>query len=223
MRLEKHFGSERFLVMVVSVLFMSQAIYLGLAVAMAVLLGLPSTMQGCAVGFSGVLFALKVVLSFQLPPHMQSMWGIPIHSRYAAWLELVLIQFIAPQASWVGHLAGILAGLAWVFVPRLLRKYKLVGPTTWVGGAGTGAHMRDGVLHRPNAAQRPTQHYSQAQARPQPPPQQQRQFVPTGYRDPSGQPPEHVGAHPSGPASARTHGPHMSAQQMREARLRHFG
>ena len=34
--------------------------------------------------------------------------------QYGAWAELVLIQLVTPNASFVGHLAGILAGLLYV-------------------------------------------------------------------------------------------------------------
>ena len=43
--------------------------------------------------------------------------GIPIGSKYAVWAELVLIQIISPNASFVGHLAGILVGLAHIYGP----------------------------------------------------------------------------------------------------------
>lgn len=36
--------------------------------------------------------------------------------QYGAWAELVLIQLVTPNASFVGHLAGILAGLLYVAV-----------------------------------------------------------------------------------------------------------
>jgi len=43
--------------------------------------------------------------------------GFPIWSKYAVWAELVLIQLISPNASFVGHLAGILVGLAYIHGP----------------------------------------------------------------------------------------------------------
>lgn len=38
-------------------------------------------------------------------------------SRWACWIELVVIQLIVPRASFTGHLAGILVGLAYVKGP----------------------------------------------------------------------------------------------------------
>ena len=40
--------------------------------------------------------------------------GIAVPLKYAAWLELVLISLITPNASFLGHLCGILAGLLYV-------------------------------------------------------------------------------------------------------------
>eukprot|EP00899_Mesostigma_viride_P012638 jgi/Mesvir1/21375/Mv20859-RA.1 len=71
--------------------------------------------QDCAVGFSGVLFALKVVLGHKLPHQRPyQVYGIPVAPRYAAWAELALIQLMLPNVSFLGHLSGILAGLMYV-------------------------------------------------------------------------------------------------------------
>ena len=43
--------------------------------------------------------------------------GIRFPTQYAAWLELVLISMISPNASFLGHLAGILAGYLYVHGP----------------------------------------------------------------------------------------------------------
>lgn len=42
---------------------------------------------------------------------------IPISSRYACWAELLLIQILVPNSSFIGHLAGILVGLLYVKTP----------------------------------------------------------------------------------------------------------
>lgn len=51
--------------------------------------------------FSGVIFALKVLTSENQDSGM----------KYAVWTELVLIYLLVPGSSFMGHLAGILAGL----------------------------------------------------------------------------------------------------------------
>ena len=41
--------------------------------------------------------------------------------RWLSWGELLVIQLIAPETSFLGHLAGILVGLAYVAPPHALR------------------------------------------------------------------------------------------------------
>lgn len=60
--------------------------------------------------FSGVLFALKVITTKESEPRMVNIGGILVPSRYAAWVELIAIHLLVPNASFMGHLAGILAG-----------------------------------------------------------------------------------------------------------------
>ena len=55
--------------------------------------------------FSGVLFALKVVTTHMLPPGITYVMGcLPVHSRIACWVELVVIQILVPNASFIGKL-----------------------------------------------------------------------------------------------------------------------
>ncbi|KAK0400772.1 hypothetical protein QR680_015443 [Steinernema hermaphroditum] len=75
-------------------------------------------MHQCAVGFSGVLFALKVVVNTMYPEENGLLLGfLPIPGKYVCWAELILIQMLTPNASFVGHLAGILVGLAYTSGP----------------------------------------------------------------------------------------------------------
>ncbi|GFR29590.1 rhomboid-related protein 4 [Trichonephila clavata] len=73
----------------------------------------------CAVGFSGVIFALKVLTTYYDSNFTHQVMGIPIivPARYAVWVELLLIQLFVPNASFFGHLAGILVGMAYVKGP----------------------------------------------------------------------------------------------------------
>ncbi|XP_047953097.1 rhomboid-like protein 14, mitochondrial [Salvia hispanica] len=68
-----------------------------------------------AVGFSGVLFAMKVVLYSQSDSYTY-VHGLIVPARYAAWAELVLIQMLVPGVSFLGHLGGILAGITYVYL-----------------------------------------------------------------------------------------------------------
>ena len=77
----------------------------------------------CAVGFSAVLFALKYVLNYNSPSTSNVMGVINVPTKFACWAELVLISVISPNASFVGHLAGIFAGILWT--QRLVLRQRL--------------------------------------------------------------------------------------------------
>lgn len=52
--------------------------------------------------------------------------GIQVNTRYATWLELALISLLVPNASFLGHLCGIMAGILYVEVPTVLYVLNLV-------------------------------------------------------------------------------------------------
>ncbi|CAN0522665.1 unnamed protein product, partial [Ectocarpus sp. 8 AP-2014] len=122
--LELTMGTQAFAGLLSFSLLASQTLMMFSAWVLLVVFDVPSPMHACAVGFSGVLFALKYVLSRRSPGSqcrvvacfpLQKMYaqvmGFSVHTRYATWLELVLISFIVPNASFLGHLCGILAGV----------------------------------------------------------------------------------------------------------------
>ena len=80
-------------------------------------------------GFSGVLFALKVLVNhFHADSHSATTntFGFDIPRKAAIWTELIIIQLLVPKASFLGHLAGILAGLVYLhgFYPiKLVYRY----------------------------------------------------------------------------------------------------
>uniref|UniRef100_A0A7S2TY11 Peptidase S54 rhomboid domain-containing protein n=1 Tax=Lotharella oceanica TaxID=641309 RepID=A0A7S2TY11_9EUKA len=112
-QLEQQFGTEEFIGMTLVLLGLSHSFYVAAAWIMYTLGISSSSMQTCAVGFSAVLFAYKVVLNFN-SPRMTNVYGISVPLKYACWLELVMISIITPNASFLGHLCGILAGLVYV-------------------------------------------------------------------------------------------------------------
>ncbi|GMN60048.1 hypothetical protein TIFTF001_029135 [Ficus carica] len=63
-----------------------------------------------AVGFSGVLFAMKVVLNSQCESYT-NMFGVIVPSHYTVWAELIPNQMLVPGVTFLGHLGGILAGI----------------------------------------------------------------------------------------------------------------
>lgn len=113
--LEKEMGSVRFLKLVIYSVVTSHLLVVLSALALDLLDCDKSVsgMQSCAVGFSAVLFSLKYV--WNVDSSGQSfIYGLSVPTKYAAWLELVVISIVTPNASFVGHLAGILSGYFYV-------------------------------------------------------------------------------------------------------------
>lgn len=118
--LERRFGSLKFLYITSVFIVLSSVMYLILAKLAGEIDERFETQ--CAVGFSGVLFALKVLTTYFDPNYSHLIMGIPIllPARYAVWAELILIQLLVPNVSFLGHLAGALVGLAYVTGPLKL-------------------------------------------------------------------------------------------------------
>ncbi|KAH6929463.1 hypothetical protein HPB50_000280 [Hyalomma asiaticum] len=74
----------------------------------------------CGIGFSGVIFALKVLNNVRYPGQSRSIFGIHVAlpSGFIVWLEPLLLQLITGNGSFVGHLAGALAGMVYLGVLR---------------------------------------------------------------------------------------------------------
>ncbi|KAL1441286.1 hypothetical protein MTO96_008703 [Rhipicephalus appendiculatus] len=65
------------------------------------------------IGFSGVIFAIKLLDNVKYPAQSRTIFGITVTlpSGYAVWLELLLVQLMAGNnCSFIAHLAGVLAG-----------------------------------------------------------------------------------------------------------------
>ena len=156
-QIELSAGSQIFAVMLSILLVLSHGLYI--IVGNLVGDNLPfGGAAGCAVGFSAVLFALKVVLNEGSGTH-SSVWGISVPTKYAAWLELVVASVISPRSSFLGHLCGILAGYIWVrgglgqkvgeLVPMLLRTNDRTNPT----GTAEAWYNPVGMMRRNNPNQ----------------------------------------------------------------------
>ncbi|XP_015790280.1 rhomboid-related protein 4 [Tetranychus urticae] len=116
--LEQRFGPFKFLYMLIIFTLSCNATYIGLYYCLSRLTGDYQYNSVCAIGFSGVIFALKVLTTYYWPVHAySSVYGIPVAARNAVWVELVFIQLVSPNASFIGHLSGILVGLAYVKGP----------------------------------------------------------------------------------------------------------
>lgn len=117
-QLERRFGSVYFGFLLVIFTVLTSLVYVAISIVLSEVMDDRSYRMTCAVGFSGVIFALKVLVTHYNPMGTQYAMGfIPVPSKYIFWAELVLIQLITPNVSFVGHLAGILVGLFYVKGP----------------------------------------------------------------------------------------------------------
>ena len=115
--LEKHYGTPYYAYLTSVFTLLTSLMYIVINYMIAEIFDVWSYVRTCAVGFSGVIFALKVVTTHLEPPGMTYIFGIPVPKRLAVWGELVLISVLFPNASFVGHLSGILVGVAFVSGP----------------------------------------------------------------------------------------------------------
>ncbi|XP_031285766.1 rhomboid-like protein 14, mitochondrial [Pistacia vera] len=135
-QLETSMGSTEFASMVVALVGMSQGITLLLAKSLLLIFDYdrPYYFES-AVGFSGVLFAMKVILNSH-SENYTNVYGFIVPARYAAWAELILIQMFVPGVSFLGHLGGILAGILYL---KLKTGYSGSNPLTMFIRGVTGA------------------------------------------------------------------------------------
>ncbi|XP_077344321.1 rhomboid-related protein 4 [Lithobates pipiens] len=126
-KLEQKLGSVSFAVIIAAFSQLIGVVYVLVQLLLAENLHDPSYKMQCAVGFSGVLFALKVLNNHYHPGGSSSVFGFHVPNKYACWAELVAIHLLSPGTSFVGHLSGILVGLLYT-----------LGPLQWIlNGAGS--------------------------------------------------------------------------------------
>uniref|UniRef100_A0A7N0ZVL1 RanBP2-type domain-containing protein n=1 Tax=Kalanchoe fedtschenkoi TaxID=63787 RepID=A0A7N0ZVL1_KALFE len=135
-QLETSMGSTEFASMIAALLGLSQGINLLMAKALLFFFDYDKPYYSeFAVGFSGVLFAMKVVLNSQSDDYTY-VHGMILPAKYAAWAELILIQMLVPNVSFLGHLGGILAGLIYL---QLRDSNSASNPIAYVFRGITGA------------------------------------------------------------------------------------
>ncbi|XP_023707420.1 rhomboid-related protein 4 [Cryptotermes secundus] len=115
--LERRYGSTNFGFLLLMISVLTSVIYVGLGYTLTEVLHNSYYMRSCAIGFSGVIFALKVLTSYETPPGREFIGFLWVPTRYAAWFELILIHLLVPNTSFIGHFAGILAGLIYISTP----------------------------------------------------------------------------------------------------------
>ncbi|KAF6206657.1 hypothetical protein GE061_017893 [Apolygus lucorum] len=115
--LEYKYGSANFALLLAFISTLTSFFYVALAYVSAEFLENKYAMSSCAIGFSGVIFALKLLTTLENPVGHTYIQGFRVPVKYAAWAELVAIHVLVPNASFMGHLAGILAGLLYFKTP----------------------------------------------------------------------------------------------------------
>uniref|UniRef100_UPI003AAD5D58 rhomboid-related protein 4 n=1 Tax=Centroberyx gerrardi TaxID=166262 RepID=UPI003AAD5D58 len=118
-KLEQRMGGSWFLYVLSVFSLLTGLVYLLLEAGLTKLTQDQSYSMECAVGFSGVLFALKVLSNHYHPGGVTYVMGLglPVSNRFASWVELVLIHLTSPGTSLIGHLAGIVVGLLYTAGP----------------------------------------------------------------------------------------------------------
>uniref|UniRef100_A0A673BUC4 Rhomboid domain containing 1 n=1 Tax=Sphaeramia orbicularis TaxID=375764 RepID=A0A673BUC4_9TELE len=150
MRLERRLGGAWFLYLLSVFSLLTGLVYLLLEAGLTELMQDQSYSMTCAVGFSGVLFGLKVLSNHYYPGGVTYMMGIPVSNRYASWVELVLIHVTSPGTSFIGHLAGILVGLLYTSGPLKTLMKHCAGLIAGFGaGGGGGGGFGSGGGHPP--------------------------------------------------------------------------
>ncbi|NXO02183.1 RHBL4 protein, partial [Rhinopomastus cyanomelas] len=96
MMLEKRLKSGWFAYIIAVFSLLTGVVYMVLEFLLAKILDDPLYEKSCAVGFSGVLFALKVLNNHYNPGRVSTVLGLPIPSKYACWVELLAIHLISP-------------------------------------------------------------------------------------------------------------------------------
>ncbi|XP_018587589.1 rhomboid-related protein 4 isoform X2 [Scleropages formosus] len=125
--LERRLGGHWFAYLIVTFSLLTGVVYLLLALCLSELTQDYFYSMQCAVGFSGVLFALKVVNNHYNPGGVTYVMNIPVSNKFACWVELVAIHVLSPGTSFLGHLAGILVGLLYVKGPLKIVMKKCAG------------------------------------------------------------------------------------------------
>ncbi|XP_029437446.1 rhomboid-related protein 4-like [Rhinatrema bivittatum] len=126
-------------------------VYLLLNLVLAYTLEDPSYMMHCAIGFSGVLFSLKMVQYAQAP----TLAGFLHTTLLLSLLECVFIHLFFSKASFLGHLAGILIGLAYTQGPLRTMMELLTSPKSARGKVSrtpTKAHRENRCHHKERRA-----------------------------------------------------------------------
>ena len=93
----------------------SQLVFLGLSWVATFSGMMPHALDTYTVGFSGVIFGLKAILNAldenAVGFGMERFFSFRLPWSEIVWVELLIAQIMVPNASFLGHLSGIFAGM----------------------------------------------------------------------------------------------------------------
>lgn len=108
---ERRLGTITYCLTVSWAVLLTGVFYVAIAVAAQRLVGHEDLMHSHSLGFSGIMFHLLVLESNMAPNSQRSVFGFAnVPSQAYPLVMLVVMQFVMPNISFVGHLCGILTG-----------------------------------------------------------------------------------------------------------------
>ncbi|KAF1783466.1 Peptidase S54, rhomboid domain [Phytophthora cactorum] len=119
--LEYKLGSVRFLLTVGYLLLLCHVLVVVVALVLATGFQMPGPLHQCSVGFSGVLFALKVIQKLSVHSDESILVGVRISSAYeiCGMAGAGGYSLSGPAKFVQGHMCGILAGYIFVYSPAI--------------------------------------------------------------------------------------------------------
>ncbi len=109
--LERRIGTLAMATTILWGIQLTSSIYTFISWLLYMTFGYEHLMLQHSVGFSGVIFQLAVLEANLSPDRTRSVFGfINVSSKMYPWALLVILQFVMPQISFLGHLSGILIG-----------------------------------------------------------------------------------------------------------------
>lgn len=102
--------NKYYLITVLNLGILSSIIHIIISYLGIYVYGIYNVYYSYSMGFSSILFGLKYIYYKRLNS-LITMFGIEINSSYAIWYDLIISQIMIPNASLMGHLSGIFAGI----------------------------------------------------------------------------------------------------------------
>lgn len=114
--LEMQFGSIPFMFLTIWAVLIIGCVYVGISYLLWKITGHFDHMKTSGVGYSGVLFMYAILEAFHTRIENQNFFGIcSVPARMYPFILMLVIQFVLPGISFLGHLSGVLVGLLTVY------------------------------------------------------------------------------------------------------------